>query len=114
MIFIDKPVSLNEIWNNRKTTYSEMLKFAVDIENEWIVIDGEMHADCEALLLEKGSKQENIWGANLYPENDEPDFLEFTSFINLRPSLNNQSMDIQSSELRNSIRNIVNKLLIKE
>jgi len=45
---------------------------------------------------------------------DEPDFLEFTSFINLRPSLNNQSMDIQSSELRNSIRNIVNKLLIKE
>lgn len=91
-----------------------MLKFAVDIENEWIVIDGEMHADCEALLLEKGSKQENIWGANLYPENDEPDFLEFTSFINLRPSLNNQSMDIQSSELRNSIRNIVNKLLIKE
>ena len=91
-----------------------MLKFAVDIENEWIVIDAEMHADCEALLLEKGSKQENIWGANLYPENDEPDFLEFTSFINLRPSLNNQSMDIQSSELRNSIRNIVNKLLIKE
>ena len=25
---------------------------------------GEMHADCEAVLLEDGSRQEDVWGAD--------------------------------------------------
>lgn len=111
MVFIDTPVSLDQLWKNRQSNFSELLKFAIDIKNEWIVIDGEMHADCETVLLEKGSRQENIWGANIYPENDGDDFLEFSSFINIRPSLNNLSMDIQSTDLCERIRAITERLL---
>ncbi len=85
---------------------------AVDIQNEWIVLDGELHSDCEAVLLEKGSQQENIWGANIYPDNTGDDFLEFTSFINIRPSQDNPSMDILNPEIREKITQIAQKLLI--
>jgi hypothetical protein len=89
-----------------------MIKMAVDIQNEWIVLDGELHSDCEAVLLEKGSQQENIWGANIYPDNTGDDFLEFTSFINIRPSQDNPSMDILNPEIREKITQIAQKLLI--
>ena len=113
MIFIDKPVNLNSIWIDRETTYTELLKFAIDVENEWVVIDGEMHADCETVLLEQGSQQQNIWGGNVYPENSDADFLEFTSFINIRPSQDNPGMNLQNTELRDKITRIINKLLLK-
>jgi len=89
-----------------------MIKIAVDIDNEWIVLDGELHSDCEAALLEKGSQQENIWGASIYPENSGDDFLEFVSFINIRPSQDNPSMDIQDPLIRERIRQIIQRLLI--
>jgi len=112
MIFVDKPVNLKSIWIDRETTYTELLKFAIDVENEWVVIDGEMHADCETILLEKGSQQQNIWGGNVYPENSDDDLLEFTSFINIRPSQDNPSMNLQNTELRDKITQIINKLLL--
>ncbi|MFA4838847.1 MAG: DUF5674 family protein [Candidatus Neomarinimicrobiota bacterium] len=112
MIFVEKPINLNDLWANRTTNFSELIKIAVDIENEWIVLDGEMHADCESALLEKGSKQENIWGANVYPENSGDNFLEFISFINIRPSQDNPSMEIQNPEIRGKIKQIIHRLLI--
>ena len=39
------------------------IKVAVDIQKS-LVGGGELHADCEAVLLDHGSNQENIWGAN--------------------------------------------------
>jgi hypothetical protein len=112
MQFINKPTRIEDIWSNRTTKFSGMIKMAVDIQNEWIVLDGELHSDCEAVLLEKGSQQENIWGANIYPDNTGDDFLEFTSFINIRPSQDNPSMDILNPEIREKITQITQKLLI--
>jgi len=112
MRFITEPTPLKNLFENRQTGYVELLKFAVDIENMWIAIDGEMHADCETLLLEKGSKQENIWGGNIYPGNTEPDLLEFSSFINIRPSRDNPGMDVMNPEIREEIRKIVQQLLV--
>ena len=40
------------------------IKLAVDIERGILAGGGELHADCEAVLLEDGSRQENIWGAS--------------------------------------------------
>ena len=112
MVFIDKPVNLNSIWNDRETTYTELHKFAIDVENEWVVIDGEMQADCETVLLEQGSQQQNIWGGNVYPENRDADFLEFTSFINIRPSQDNPSINLLNTELRDKVTRMINKLLL--
>ncbi len=44
------------------------IKLAVDVERGIVAGGGEYHADCEEVLLEDGSLQENIWGADWYPE----------------------------------------------
>lgn len=36
------------------------VKLAVDIEHRVVVGGGRLHADCEAVLLENGSQQENV------------------------------------------------------
>ena len=50
MQFIDKPVRIKDIWSKRTTKFSAMIKIAVDIDKEWIVLDGELHSDCEAAV----------------------------------------------------------------
>ena len=40
------------------------IKPAVDVAQGVAVGGGEYHADCEAILLEQGSRQEDLWGAD--------------------------------------------------
>jgi hypothetical protein len=47
------------------------IKLAVDIERRVAAGGGELHADCESLLIADGSKQENIWGADWIPVTQE-------------------------------------------
>ena len=47
--------------------FGDMVKFVVDVEKGILALGGEMHADCEGLLLREESLQANLWGANLYP-----------------------------------------------
>ncbi len=84
------------------------IKLAVDIERSLLVGGGELHADCEQLLLSNGSEQANVWGADWYPLHQT---VGYESIINIRPSANNRSMDIQSPELREQINTIVQTLL---
>ena len=92
--------------------FGDMVKAVVDIEKGIMAIGGELHADEEALLLESGSRQENLWGINLYPELPEEEWLEFDSMINVRPSSANPSRGVESPEIRNRILEIVRRLVI--
>lgn len=87
--------------------FGDMVKAVVDISAELIAVDAELHADLEALLLENGSKQKDLWGINLYPDLEEKDFLEYDSMINIRPSQNNRSRGVDSAEIREKIAGIV-------
>jgi hypothetical protein len=81
-------VSLSDIWVTRESAFEDMIKIVVDVENEIIAMDAELHADLEQLLMENGSRQEVLWGANIYPDKgkNSPDFIEYTALINVRPS----------------------------
>ncbi len=46
-------------------TLGDYIKLAVDIERKILAGGGELHADCEAVLLENGSKHVDIWGAEI-------------------------------------------------
>ncbi len=113
MQIISQPTSLQKIWENRTTDFVEVLKIVVDINKKIVAVDAEMHADIEELLLENGSEQQYLWGANIYPFKDGKNFIEFTSFINIRPSLGNRSMEVTDNEIREKINQIVNRLLIR-
>jgi len=92
--------------------FGDMVKVVIDIEKRIMAIGGEMHADEEALLLEKGSLQKNLWGINLYPNLSLEEWLEFDSMINVRPRHNNRSRGVDDATLRETIREIVNDLTV--
>ena len=77
--------------------YGNMIKIVVDIRRRILVGGGEMHADCEDVLLAAGSEQDDLWGANWYPADQR---IEFESLINIRPRLGNRGMIIQSEAIR--------------
>jgi len=89
-----------------------MIKAVVDLKKEIIALDGELHADLEALLIEKDSRQENLWGINLYLEKPSKERIEYTALINIRPSQDNPSMEIENTRIRKKIGELVNKLII--
>ena len=91
--------------------FETMVKFVVDIERERIALGADLHADLEALLLEDGSRSEDLWGANYHPGQGAEACLEFTSLINIRPSLGNPGMEVADTQLRERIREITFRLI---
>ncbi len=88
--------------------YEEMIKIVVDIRRHILSGGGEMHADCEAVLLENGSEQDDLWGANWYPAEQR---IAFESLINIRPRLGNRNILIQSQELREAVESATREIL---
>lgn len=80
------------------------IKVAVDVAQDVVVGGGEYHADCEEMLLAQGSRQEDIWGADWYPDSRT---VTFGALINIRPRQNNRSMDVQDATLRARIEQVV-------
>ncbi len=112
MKLIDKKISLTNLKKITQSRFGNLIKAVVDVEKEIVVIDADLHSDEEALLLEQGSKQENLWGINLYPDLfGTPDWIEFDSMINLRPSQNNKTRGVDDQTIQKKIVDIVNKLI---
>jgi hypothetical protein len=84
------------------------IKVAVDVERNILAGGGEYHADCEEVLLEDGSRQEDVWGADWYPESRT---VGFGALINIRPEQGNRIMEIEDPKLREKIENVVRQLL---
>jgi len=111
MKVIEKEISLDELRQMAEKGFGNLVKAVVDVEKETMAVDAELHADEEALLLENGSSQKNLWGINLYPEMKGDDFIEFDSMINLRPSQDNRSRGVEDEKIQSEIKRIVNKLV---
>jgi hypothetical protein len=109
MKIIEKSIKLEELTQFAADTFGNIVKAVVDIDREIIAIDAELHSDLEALLLENGSKQKNLWGINFYPQAKKEGFIEFDSIINMRPSQGNKSRGIENEETRKRIIEIVSK-----
>jgi hypothetical protein len=80
------------------------IKLAVDLERGLLAGRGVMHADCESALLDDGSRQEDIWGADWTPASQQ---VTFESLINIRPRRNNRSLDIEDPAIRSRVAQIV-------
>ena len=88
--------------------YEDMVKIVVDIRRRFLSGGGEMHADCESVLLEDGSEQDDLWGANWYPSEQR---IEFESLINIRTRLGNMNILIQDEELRKKVESVTREIL---
>jgi len=94
-----------------KSTYGALVKAVVDIKRAIMIAGMTMHSDGEAVLLESGSKQADLWGINLYLQQSGDEWIEYDSVINLRPSHGNVSRGVDDPKIRQKIREIVNQLV---
>jgi len=105
MLLLHEPATHKQIADMLETL-SSYVKLAVDIERELVAGGGELHVDCEQALLEDGSLQEDIWGADWDPIGE----VRFESLINIRPRQRNRTLEIQSPEIRRRVERIVRRV----
>jgi len=107
IVVVSEPIATAELRRLVERFFGDMVKLVVDVRRRLVAVGGELHADAEQLLLERGSRQQDLWGANYYPGLGPDQCLEFTALINIRPSQGNLGMEIADSELRRAIRELV-------
>ena len=84
------------------------IKIVVDIEKELLCAGADRHVDEEKILLDQGSKQQDLWGGGIDTNSGE---IDYNSMINLRPKSDNPSRDILSIEIRKKFDQVVTKIL---
>lgn len=92
-------------------TFGDMVKIVVDLERRLIAVGGGLHADAEHLLLESGSRQADLWGANYHPGSGPKECIEYTAMINIRPNQKNRGMLIEDPDVRERVRELTFELI---
>jgi hypothetical protein len=105
------PITLDELRRLATARFGDMIKAVVDVQRRIMLVDADLHADQESVLLSDGSRQEDLWGINLYPNLPTEDWLEFDAMINLRPSFGNRSRGVEDPATRERIAELVNALV---
>jgi hypothetical protein len=108
---IREPIARAEIAQLAAEQFGDMVKAVVDVNRGVMAVGGEMHSDEEALLLDEGSVQQELWGINLYPAETGAGWIEFDSMINVRPSQGNRTRSVEDPGLQQTIRRIVAMLI---
>lgn len=106
-----EPITLAEVRELARRGFGDMIKASVDVGRRLMAIGGDLHSDEEALLLDDGAKQIDVWGINLYPDQPEETWIEFDSMINVRPSQGNRSRGVEDPAIRSEIQRIVSALV---
>ena len=111
MQILQQAISISELKELAQNTFGDMIKCVADVRLGLLAVDADLHADLERLLLEVCSAQEDLWGFNLWVEEEGEDFIEFDSLINIRSWQGNPSRDVENPEIREAIKSIVDKFI---
>ena len=104
IVIVDRRIEPAELRRLVLLYFKDMVKLVVDVRTGVVAVGGELHADAEQMLLEQGSAQADLWGANYYPGRGREDCIEFTSLINIRPARGNRGMQVEAPPIRERIR----------
>ena len=108
-MIIKEKISREELDNLFDAFYGTVLKITVDVEKNILSAGCEFHTDCsEELVQKEGSRQKNLWGANLYHKDMT---IDYNSLINIKPTENNRSMEIQDPAIKQKVEKIIKELL---
>ncbi len=108
ILVIRKKATKEELKKMAEDFGGHYIKVVVDIERKILAGGGERHVDAEQMLLEDGSKQDDLWGGGIDTKTKVTDY---NSMINVRPSQENRSRDILSLDIQKQFDKIVNELL---
>ena len=108
---VSAPITREDLSELAREQFGDWIKAVVDVSRGVMAVGGDLHADDEALLLDGGSRQSDLWGINLYPEDEGDDWIEFDSMINIRPRDGNRSRGVDDEGMRARVRAIVERLI---
>jgi hypothetical protein len=108
---VDAPIPLADVRELAHEHFGDFVKAVVDVARGVMALGGELHADEEALLLEHGSRQPDLWGINVYPDAAPAEWIEYDSMINVRPAQGNRSRAVEDHALRDRIAGVVAALI---
>jgi hypothetical protein len=111
ILILNEKITRAELRRLVQRYFGDMVKYVVDTRLRIAAVGGELHADAEQILLDRDSRQENLWGANYYPGLGPDRCIEYTALINIRPSQGNRSMEIADEEVRRIVREVTSELI---
>ena len=111
MKIIEDKISISELKILAEEYFGDFVKAVVDVERQIAAFGGELHSDEEALLLQNGSEQADLWGINIYPDEPRDKWIEFDSMINIRPRQKNMSRNVEDEFIQKRIIDIINKIV---
>lgn len=111
IVILTDPIDPHDLRTLVDRFFEDMVKYVVDVERGVVAVGGELHSDAEGLLIEDGSRQPDLWGANYYPGRGAGEWIEFTSLINIRPTEGNRSMELEDERLRARVRELTFQLI---
>ena len=111
IVIITEPISAQKLADIAADDFGDMVKGVVDTHLRVLALGGGLHSDEEAVLLERGSEQTDLWGINIYLEKPRSEWVEFDSMINIRPRAGNRSRGVEDAATRGVILEIVDSLI---
>ena len=93
-----------------KEMFDIYIKTVIDVEKNICSAGANRHFQSEKILLDQDSKQKDLGGGGI---DLEAKIIDFNSFINIRPSENNTSNEIQSATIRKGFEKLT-KYFFKE
>lgn len=100
ILVVRSPIDRETLQALAKEWHYSLVKGVVDIERGLVALGGEWHMDANNRLIEEGSRQEHLWGFNIYPKDKGDAAIEYISLINIRPMQGNRGMEIRDEEIR--------------
>lgn len=92
----DNPFTNEEI-EKLKEQFGTYIKIVIDIDTKICSAGCDRHFESEEVLMQKGSKQDVLWGGGI---DIETKMIDCNSFINIRPTQGNMSNEIQNQDIR--------------
>ncbi|MFO8149672.1 MAG: DUF5674 family protein, partial [Trueperaceae bacterium] len=83
IVLVRERIEPSELRRLTEAFFVDMVKVVVDVERGVVAVGGELHVDAADVLLDDGSLQEHLWGANYYPGRGPDDCIEYVSLINI-------------------------------
>lgn len=99
----DSPFTKVEITKLREQ-FDTYIKTVIDVEKKICSAGCDRHFESEAMLLDRGSEQRNLWGGGVDVLTKQ---IDYNSFINIRPGDNNPSNEILTPQVRKKFEDLM-------
>lgn len=111
ILIVREPIRLETLELLAQAWHGTLVKGVADVECGVLALGGEWHMDANNVLIADGSKQEHIWGFNIYPKEKGGAAIEYVSLINIRPAQGNKAMELKDKKIRSSILQLAQKFI---